>query len=783
MINKVAHNLVKWRWLYALLSLILIGMLASGGRYISFATDYEVWFSKDNPQLRDFLTLQKTYDKSDNVIFLITPKDKNVFSKKTLGSIEWLTTQAWQIPFSTRVDSLSNFQHSYAIDDDLIVGDLYKNAKQLSPSEINKIKNIALNEPLLLNRAISPDASVTAVNVTINLPKNNPEGNPTVTAFARDLIKQLQARNPNLELHLTGLVVMDNAFMEASMQDMSSLTLIMFGLILLGLLIFLKSITATLSILVIIILSILATMGFSGWLDVKLTPVSASSPTIVMTIVVASAVHILVTMIHSMRNGMLKRDALIESLRVNIQPVTLATITTVVGFMSMHFSDVPPFHNLGNMVALGVTVSFILCMAFLPTLLMLLPMKIKTSEKQKKQHLSKLSEFVIRNNNKLLWSTSCVAIFLFTLIPLNTVNDNIWEYFDESVTFRTDTDYASEHLTGPYYLEYSIASREAGGVSLPDYLSIVGEFGEWLNQQPEVVHVNSITDIMKRLNKNLHADDDKWYRLPENRDLAAQYLLLYEMSLPYGLDLNNQVNVDKSATRIVASLHNLSNNEMISFHRRAENWLSTNAPTYKLVAGSPMYMFSHISLRTVHQMIGGVAFALFLISTLIILSLRSFKIGLISLIPNLVPPTMAFGIWAIFIGEVGFALAVGLGMTIGIIVDDTVHFLSKYLRARREKNLNAEDAVRYAFDHVGSALIITTVVLIAGFSVMTFSTFKLNFDLGLITSVTIGIALIIDFLLLPALLLKFDTYDYSAASKTINSENNTKTRTLAMEEA
>jgi len=756
----LSTTLVRWRWLLMLLSLVIVGSLASGGRFISFATDYDVWFSDDNPQLIDFTTLQNTYDKSDNVLFIIAPKDGKVFSRETLTSVEWLTKQAWQMPFSTRVDSITNFQHTYANGDDLVVTDLVKNAETLNNTELITISKIALHEPLLLNRVISADAAVTAVSVTINLPKNSPEGNPTVTAFARDLAEQLKSRNPNLEMHLTGLVVMDNAFMEASLNDMSSLTLIMFGLIIFGLLVFLRSISGTLSILVVIIMSIMATMGFSGWLGVQLTPVSAGSPTIVMTIVVANAVHILVSLIHAMRSGMTKREALIESLRINIQPVALATITTVVGFMSMHFSDVPPFHDLGNMVAMGVIIALILSMAFLPWLIMLLPMRVKVIENHNNRHMGGFADFVIRRRSTLLWSFTALTLLLVAFIPQNNINDNIWEYFDKTIAFRVDTDYASDHLVGPYYLEYSLQSNQSNGISVPRYLKTIDNFQQWLYQQPEVVHVNTISDILKRLNKNLHGDNPDWYRLPDNKEMSAQYLLLYEMSLPYGLDLNNQINLDKSATRIVVSLHNLSNNKMIALHQRAKEWLSNNAAGYELIASSPLYMFSHISLRTVYQMIGGVAFALTLISLMIMISLRSFKIGLISLIPNLVPPVMAFGIWGILIGEVGFTLAVGLGMTIGIIVDDTVHFLSKYLRARREKGLNPEQAVRYAFSNVGTALIITTIVLVSGFSVLTFSSFKLNFDLGLITAITIGIAIIVDFLLLPALLIKFDKREY-----------------------
>jgi predicted RND superfamily exporter protein len=778
--HAAANSLVKWRWLFALLSLALVLTLASGARFLSFATDYEIWFSDDNPQYLDFSSIQNTYVKSDNVVILLTPKDGEVFSNETLASIEWLTNAAWKIPFSTRVDSLSNFQYTYANDDDLIVEDLISNANDLTASEIAHIKEVALAEPLLVNSAISTDTKVTAVNVTINLPKGNPEGSPTVTNYTRDLIKQLETQNPNLTVHLTGLVVMDNAFMEASISDMSSLTLIMFALILIGLLFFLRSITATLSILAIIILSIMGTMGVAGWLGVQLTPVSASAPTIVMTIVVANAVHILITMIHNMRAGMVKKTALSESLRVNMQPVILATITTVVGFLTMHFSDVPPFHHLANMVAAGVLISFLLSMTFLPWLLMLFPVHIasdKDSGHKERSNtiISQLGEFVIAKRKQVLVSMVAVTVVLTALIPLNIVNDRIWEFFDESVAFRIDTDYASEHLTGPYYLEYGLESNSAGGISNPKYLKLLDNYRTWLYQQEEVVHVNILSDIMKRLNKNLHSDDQTKYHLPENRELAAQYLLLYEMSLPYGLDLNNQINVNKSGSRVTVSLHTLSNNEMIAFNDRAQAWLTKEAPWITQTVGSPQFMFSYISLRTVEQMIGGVAFALFLISALIFISLRSFKIGLISLIPNLVPPLMSFGLWALLVGEVGFALALSVSMIIGIIVDDTVHFLSKYTRGRREKQLSAEEAIRYAFSNIGPALMITTAVLTAGFSVLMLSTFKLNFELGLITAMTITIALIVDLLLLPAMLLTFDKKPYPQEKSMANTNQDFST--------
>ena len=754
--GKAAHLLVRWRWLFVLLTIGLVITATSGVRFVGFATDYEYWFSADNPELTAFQKLQNTYNKSDNVIFLLAPEDGKVFSRETLASVEWLTEQAWQIPYSTRVDSLTNFQHSFAEGDDLVVADLAEEAHSLSDDTLAQIKQIAMAEPLLLNRAISNDATVASVNVTINLPKNMPEGSPVVTAFARDLLKQLNQRDPSLETHLSGLVVMDNAFMEASQKDMGSLTLMMFALVMAGLVILLRSITGTISTLIIIILAIISTMGISGWMGVLLTPVSANAPIIILTVTVAHAVHILVSFIHAMRTGVAKRAAMIESLRINLQPVFLATLTTAIGFLSMNFSEVPPFRDLGNMVAMGVLFAFMLSITLLPSLILLLPVRVPVIEGYQNRHMDKLSDFVIRNRSVVLWSTVLFSLLSISFITSNEITSEPPKYFDHSVQFRIDTDFASERLVGPYYMEYSLESNETGGISNPLFLKNVDKFKNWLMQQPEVVHVNAITDIMKRLNRNMHGDNPAWQRLPDRQDLAAQYLLLYEMSLPYGLDLNNKVNVDKSATRLVASLHNLSSPKMLAFESRVESWLSENIADVSVVAGSPMYMFSNIAQRTVSNMSIGVSFALVLISLLLIISFRSFKTGLISLVPNLLPPAVAFGIWGILVGEIGFSHAVAFGMTIGIIVDDTVHFLSKYLRARREKGLNPEEAVRYAFSSVGVALVITTIVLVIGFMVLASSTFKLNSDLGLITALTITIALLLDFLLLPALLLVFD---------------------------
>ena len=170
-------------------------------------------------------------------------------------------------------------------------------------------------------------------------------------------------------------------------------------------------------------------------------------------------------------------------------------------------------------------------------------------------------------------------------------------------------------------------------------------------------------------------------------------------------------------------------------------------------------IWAHISKRNIESMLGASFGALVLISLILIMALRSFRIGIISLIPNLAPAFMAFGIWGMLVGQVGLGLSVIVSLTIGIVVDDTIHFLSKYLRARREENMDPTHAVRYAFNTVGTAMWVTTIALVAGFSVLTASGYNINAQMGLLSAITISLALLLDFFFLPALLMILDKKD------------------------
>jgi len=749
---------LQYRWPIIILSLVFVALTATGGKNIYFTTNYRVFFSEDNPELLAFEALENTYVKNDNVLFVLEPADGNIFTQETLSAIEYLTDRAWQIPFSNRVDSITNFQYTEAEEDELIVRDLIQGASSYSEEQLRQAKEITLNEPLLHNRLISDRAHVTGINVTVQLPRINEDvETPEVVQFSRNLAREFEAAYPDIKVRLTGMLMMNNAFSESAKGDIANLVPISFALMLLLLAVLVGGITGTFCTLLVIASSIIVAMGIGGYIGFPISPPSATFPTIILTIAIANCVHILVTFLHDMRAGMSKNDALIESLRINLQPVFLASLTTAIGFLMMNFSDVPPFRHLGNFVAIGVVISFIMSVTFLPALISLLPVKVKEKKDGHDRIMEKFGDFVVRRRTFLFWGMCGLILILLTGLPRNELNDVFVHYFDETIDFRVDSDFTTDNLTGIYNIEYSLNSGEPGGISNPEYLHEVDAFANWFRQQAEILHVNTYTDISKRLNKNMHGDDPAMYKIPEERNLAAQYLLLYEMSLPYGLDLNNQINVDKSAIRLTVTLTTLSSNELISIEERAATWLKNNAPHIESGIGTgTSMMFAHIGKRNIISMLYATTLALILISLVLIVALRSIKIGLISLIPNLIPAAMGFGLWGYMVGEIGLSLSIVSTMTLGIVVDDTVHFLSKYLRARREKNLSPEDAVRYAFTTVGRALLITSIVLVAGFLVLATSSFQLNSGMGLVTAIVIVLALLADFLFLPPLLIKIE---------------------------
>ncbi len=751
----LTQRVIRHRGLVLLAAVLAAVALGSGASRLEFSTNYRVFFSDANPELQAFEDLQNTYTKNDNFFFVVEPASGAVFDRETIAAVEELTEAAWQIPYTIRVDSVSNFQHTYATEDDLIVEDLVRDAESREAGFLDARRDVALAEPLLRKQVLTADGDVTAINVVLQYPEKGFMEVPEAVEHARALQADIEAKYPDLTIHLTGVSMLNNAFAETGMSDGATLMPMMFGVIFLLTWVIIRSLIATMSTLLVIGLSTMVAMGTAGFFGVKLTPIAMSAPIVILTLAVADSIHILMSLRGLVREGMGKHEALVEAVRINFLPVAITSLTTIVGFLSLNFSDSPPYWHLGNITAVGILAAWIFSITVLPAALSLLPYRVKPNSgtEWSVQAMDGLANFVIRRYRGLLVGVGLPTLAVIAFIPTLDFNDQWVEYFDERIEFRGDSDNAMNHF-GLYPIEYSIPAAGPGGISEPEYLERLEAFTNYLREQEHVTHVYSISDIMKRLNRNMHADDDSYYRIPDDRELSAQYLLLYELSLPYGLDLNDRINVDKSATRVTATIAQATSAETKAFFNDVDAWMQDNLPSYMHAKPtSAAVMFTYISERNMQNMVMGTIIAIAAIAVIMMFALRSVRLGTLSLVPNGLPILTTFGAWSLLVGEVGFSVATVASISLGIIVDDTVHWLSKYVRARDEQQLSVEDSIRYAFHNVGTAIVVNTIILAAGFYVMTTSAFKMNVDLGLMTILSIVGALILDFLFLPALLL------------------------------
>lgn len=745
-----------------IISLMAIVATAMGAKNLYFRGDYNIFFDGSNAQLQAFDEIQTTFAKTDNIALVLAPKSGDVFDQRTLTQIQEMTEQAWQVPYSSRVDSLANYQHTEAVDDDLLVEDLLYQSYPLTAERIAKVRAVAMSEPLLVNALVSEKGDVAVINITMQMPgvDETAEVNEVV-AYVEQMLSHYRAEYPDVTIYKAGIIAMNHSFAMAAQNDSATLVPTMLLVILVFLTLMLRSFLSVLATLVVIIGAIVATLGIVGWAGMFLHVASVNVPTLIMTLAVADCVHVIASMRHFMRQGMPKSQAIHRSVTLNFVPIIITSVTTAIGFLMMNMSDSPVLRDFGNLSALGVMIACVLSVSLLPALLNLLPVRFSAKQAAKSSDImDKLADLVVHRRNVLLPLSIVVIAGSAALIPYNKVNDESVKYFDTSSEFRQAADFMEQRIGGMTTMSIAIKTHQSQGIASPEFLEVLGEFTRWLREQPETDHVASLSDIYKRLNKNMHGDDSAYYALPAERELAAQYLLLYEMSLPFGLDLNNQVNVDKSSVKLQLTVKNLGSVELVALEERIYQWFASNAPRYQVVASSPSLMFAHIGETNMASMLSTLPITLILISALMIFALRSWRLGVISLVPNIAPAVIGFGLWALISGEINLGLSVVVTLTLGIVVDDAVHFLAKYQHARKEGQ-NAEQAVRYAFHTVGRALWITTVVLVAGFSVLAMSQFRLNSDMGQLSAIVIFVALVIDFVLLPSLLMRFDTAEYA----------------------
>ncbi len=738
-------------------SLLVVAALCLGMAKLTFRSDSRVFFAQDNPDLVALERFDATYGRDDTLVFVIRAREGDLFTTSRLRAINELTDAAWTLADVKRVDSFTNFQRAQAVGDDIRIDELARSGDQLTAAQARRLKLEATGESLLVGRLLSRDARLGLVAVNFRFdPRTASTQTMTAMDAGRKLADAFARAHGDLEIGLSGSVALDHAFVEASTFDTSVLLPAMVVVLLVILVLVLRSAAGAIATFCVIALGTLSALGTAALLGVPLSSPSVVAPNIILTIACCDCIHVCSGMLRLRRSGLDRRDAVRGALAECWWPVTLTTITTSIGFLSLVFSAVPPFAHLGIIVALGSVLTWALTLTFLPALLCVLPWRATSRPPPAETWSLRVAMMVMRRPGKVLASVTVVAVALCAFAFTNRLDDRYVRYFDQSYDFRRATDHLNEELGGFYTLEFSLDAGENDGIVRPDYLAQVDRFADWLRAQPGVTHVHGLPDVMKTVNRAINGGSDAQYRLPGSRDVAAQYLALYEMSLPFGTDLKNQLTADKRHSRLTVGLSDVSTAAMARLQERAQAWAARNTP---LIAASARatgtsLLFAHIGNRNIHEMLKGVFGGVLVVWLIFLVAFRSVGLSLLGTVANFMPSVATLGAWALINGEVGMAVATVASVTFGVVVDDTIHMLTTYSRLRRD-DVDTARAVRGAFEIAGPGMMAMTLALSAGFGCLAFSGFQINAWMGLMASVTILIALLFDLLFIPAALLVF----------------------------
>ena len=758
-----AKLLIKYRYLSIGLVIIVVCLLATGLTKLTFNPDLETYFPEGHPAVIRYNEIDDMFIPTDNLIIAVHSNEGTLFNGDSLKVIEELTKKSWTIPYSVRVDSLTNYSYVKSVNDDLIVEPFIEEAEKKSIEFFEKRENLVAGEDIIYKSLISEDKKTSVVSIIVDPPGPNKENqNSELINYILGFIEPIKESNENLDIRLLGNPYLDYISPRIVKAEMPVVMPLMLLLIFFIVFLMIRSYVAVLATFVVILMSLIATFGSIGILGSPLNQMVTTIPILIITLALADCIHLFSIYFQNRVKGISSKESMEKSLEMNIQPLFLTTISTCIGFLCLNFIEVAPLRDFGNAVAIGIGFAFIFTIFFIAPIVSFFEVKTASKVTKQTRFSTSVGSFILKNGNKLIFSITSISFLILLCIPMNELDENPTQMYAEGFTsFSSDTLWLDEKLSVTFPVNF-LATNEEGQVSDPDFLKILDKFSVWLEEREQVNHVTSLANNMKNLNKSMHGDDPEWKKIPENADLSAQYLFFYEMSLPMGLDLNSSISQDRKSTKISATLKDMSANEFKEFNNEVLGYLQQNNLENMISEPSSFrVIFTYMVEAIVNSLLYGLFIGILLITLIIGLFFRSYLLPALSIFPNILPIGMGFGLWGLFVGDVGFMVAVGMGSTLGVIVDFTVHFLSKYELARKEFKKSVEESVIYSFETVGFALIIMTVVLALGFSVLNLVTFIPIQDFAKFSVICFIGGLIINFLFLPNLLMKFDKRNFN----------------------
>lgn len=762
-IQKWSRFVIQQRGLVLGLSALLIIISIYPLQNLYFDNSPEQFFVEGDPNLINFDNLIDRFGDNDYMFVGVQahPEDKTVFNGDTLRLIHKVTEFMEDHETVTKVISLTKYQYIHSEEDSMTTDDLIEDMEELdeSPENMERLAQIMKEEQLALGNIITEDLQHTVVIIRTEYLKGENHHKIQLMQDFRAFLAEEQLDQQGYRLHIYGSAPVEDLFLRANQGDQQLLYPLMFVIILTFLYASFRTVSGVTSPLVVILGSILIVVGIQGLLAWPFNAVNTALPGILIILGVGDSVHILVEFYHFRTKGLDPKAAAEKTIRVLWRPCFFTSFTTSVGFIALSVTKLMPIRELGVLGALGSTTAFLLSVTTLPALLSFtkrLPKKTRQSVDQ--GWLARFTQFlptVLFQHKKTITvlgiGFSLLSVILVTQL---SVDSNFTHYFKESNPILQDFRYFNATYEGAENIDFMIDSGEAEGVKEPEFLKTMVHFQNYLEGIEGSGTANSLVNYIRKMNQAMHNDDPTFYTIPETRELVAQYLLLYELSGPEE-DLTDIKSADGRYARISLKFQNVSANQTHQVLETIKAKLRQDFPDLKVDIAGTLAMFNAQDTYIREGIIQSFSLALLIIGLSFFVLFRSIKYGILSLIPSIVPILFAGGIMYVLGIKLDMGTMIVGAMTMGIAVDDTIHFVNRYLQ-NRESQMDVQASVASAISETGRALLFTSIILICGFSVLTLGELKPVIYIGLFSSIIMAVALLGDLVILPALLYLID---------------------------
>jgi len=735
----------------AVLLVVLAGVLCAGIPKLSISSDNRGFFDPNSAEVKALEAIDDDFSLSPIVILMVQPPEGMASDPAFLSYLDDMTEAAWFLPNVRRVDSATNATVVRSSGFDIVIEPLLADATDLDAASANQFIENALAEDNLVNRLISADGHVFGLSISLFFPADAPrDAERQFVAALEEFKTEWESGFDGTKLYSTGSLIGGQTLGIAAFDDIRLLLPIALAATTILLFVFLGSLRLVALVTFVLVLATLSTFGFAGWLELELTAGTAISPVAVLVLISASCIHIILSWRRASADPDIE-DPTAHAFDENLAPVFVTNLTTAFGYLCLNFAVSPPLREMGNIVAFGLLFGMCVALTVVPIGLSYMKSQRRDFRVLSARVMEDLSDTLVRWRK--IWFMAFPVGISFAIYGLTLIefDDNLVRYFDDRYAFRTESETIQDNLTGLDSVSFVFEAQDGQTIFDPEFLKSIERFNDWLDTQPNVQGVNSVASLIASIHKSFNEDDPAFDRVADTEEANAQLLFLYEMSLPVGLDLTSVIDISQTKTLLNVGLQTDHSRDLRGFASAAEAWLLENTPQIATKAEGASITFANLSARNNAQMVYGLILVLLVVSATMMVSLRSLKYGAISLVPNVIPAVLAFGAWNWLVGDVNLGSTIVTTMTFGIVVDDTVHFLMHYLRLKRSGS-STDAALRGTFSVVGTAIIVTTFTLSAGFFVMSQSGFAINQHVGLLTVFVVGFALISDLTLLPSIL-------------------------------